>query len=286
MSTTGRIQDPQSGFLAVDGLRLHFLDWGGNGQPIVIVHATGFLGRIYRPIAEGLRTIGHVYSYDQRGHGDSDRPSLEAISWEHTARDVEQFIVSLGLKNVRGVGHSAGGTAIAAVAARRPDLISRAVLAEPVLIDRDAPSQGPVSMVERTLKRRNGFETIEAMFRSFAGKQPYDTWRRDILRDYCEFGTSPGPDGKRFLKCAPEVEARIYASAADFDGLGLLLKCRVPLLVLFGQTSDTQGIAFAEKITAGNSNRRVVVVPQAGHFLLMEKPEEVARLAVEFLGSG
>src|SRR6266478_3385812 len=66
-----RFTEPKSGFVNVNGLRLHTLDWGGDGEPIVILHATGFLGRIYRPLAERLREIGHVYSYDQRGHGDS-----------------------------------------------------------------------------------------------------------------------------------------------------------------------------------------------------------------------
>ena len=69
--------EPRTSFVNVNGVRLHTLDWGGDGAPIVILHATGFLGRIYRQLAERLRAIGHVYSYDQRGHGDS-RPNRTA----------------------------------------------------------------------------------------------------------------------------------------------------------------------------------------------------------------
>ena len=88
--------EPRSSFVNLKGLRLHTLDWGGDGAPIVILHATGFLGRIYRPLAERLRAIGHVYSYDQRGHGDSSAAPDGVYTWEATMRDLEGFITAMG----------------------------------------------------------------------------------------------------------------------------------------------------------------------------------------------
>src|SRR5260221_2207101 len=126
---------PRSSFVDVNGIRLHTLDWGGDGAPIVILHATGFLGRIYRPLAERLRAIGHVYSYDQRGHGDSANAPDEHYDWNATMKDLEGFISAMGWQSVRAIGHSAGATAIGALAAERPDLISRAVLVEPVIFE-------------------------------------------------------------------------------------------------------------------------------------------------------
>src|SRR5271169_3362565 len=76
--------EPRSSFVKVNGIRLHTLDWGGHVAPIVILHATGFLRRIYRPLAERLRAIGHVYSYDQRGHGDSSSAPDGDYSWDAT----------------------------------------------------------------------------------------------------------------------------------------------------------------------------------------------------------
>jgi pimeloyl-ACP methyl ester carboxylesterase len=120
MSIKPSLSATRGGDLTVNGIRLHYLDWGGDGPPIVIPHATGFLGRIYRPLAEALKSAGHVYSYDQRGHGDSDHPALDAIGWDHTADDLEGFLSAMELKDARALGHSAGATAIAAVANRRP----------------------------------------------------------------------------------------------------------------------------------------------------------------------
>jgi pimeloyl-ACP methyl ester carboxylesterase len=276
------VHEPESGFVNVNGLRLRYLDWGGDGPPILILHATGFLGRIYRPIAEALRSIGHVYSYDQRGHGDSEVPPVETISWDATASDLEGFLAAMGFKNVRAVGHSAGGTAIGAVAARRPDLIARAVLIEPVLVDPDDPRERPNNLRERTLKRRRSFDSVNAMFDNFASKPPYHSWRRDILLEYCEYGTKADADGRRVLKCPPEIEAQIYATARDFDGLGYVLRAAAPMLVMFGRDSDSPGILAAERLRA--PHRRVVILPGATHFIPMEQPELCARMAAEFLG--
>jgi pimeloyl-ACP methyl ester carboxylesterase len=108
MPTTQAPGEPLSSDLIVNGIRLHYLDWGGDGPPIVLLHATGFLGAIYRPLAQALTAIGHVYSYDQRGHGDSERPRNDVYGWDITASDLEGFILAMGLKGVRGIGHSAG----------------------------------------------------------------------------------------------------------------------------------------------------------------------------------
>src|ERR1700722_10371813 len=133
--------EPRSSVVTVNGVRLHTLDSGGDGAPIVILHATGFLGRIYRPLAERLRAIGHVYSYDQRGHGDSSAAPDGEYSWDATMRDLEGFITVMGWLGVRAVGHSAGATAIGSLACERPDLISRAGLAGPGFFEGpDAPA--------------------------------------------------------------------------------------------------------------------------------------------------
>jgi pimeloyl-ACP methyl ester carboxylesterase len=281
--------EPSSSFVVVDanGARLHTLDWGGDGTPIVILHATGFLGRVYRPLAERLRAIGHVYSYDQRGHGDSSAaPDNDSkYSWDATMRDLEGFINAKGWSAVRAVGHSAGATAIGSLASERPDLIARAVLLEPVIFESpDAPELGWRNpFIERTLKRRRIFDSVEAMYSNFENKQPYNTWRKDILRDYCEFGTRPTGDGKRELKCAPEIEAKFYETARDFDGLGRILRCPAPLLVVFGARGDSLGASLSRKVAQQIKNGRVIDVADTGHFMLMEKPEYAADLAIEFL---
>jgi pimeloyl-ACP methyl ester carboxylesterase len=279
------IVEPKSGSVEINGVRLHCLDWGGAGDPIVVLHATGFLGRIYAPIATALTRIGHVYSYDQRAHGDSSPAPDGQYDWQRTMDDLAAFIEAMGFRGVRGFGHSAGATAIGSLACERPDLISRAVLVEPVLF------QSPTSpelgwrdpLIESTLKRKRVFDSVEAMFQNFDRKPPFSTWDKAILRDYCEFGTRLNAEGKRELKCKPEIEARYYQTSRDFDGLGRILRAEVPLLVLFGEKSDSLGRTLADLIASKLKQGRVESVAETGHFMPMEKPAEIAQKAIDFL---
>ena len=277
--------EPKSGYLDINGVKIHTLDWGGSGDPIVVLHATGFLGRIYAPIASALTSIGHVYSYDQRGHGDSGPSPDGEYNWQRTMDDLAGFIVAMGFGSVRAFGHSAGATAIGSLAAQRPDLISRAVLAEPVVFE--SPTAPEMEwrnpFIERTLKRRRIFESVDAMFQNFDRKPPYDTWRKDMLRDYCEYGSRASADGRRELKCTPEIEARYYQTSRDFDGLGRILSAEVPLLILFGEMADSLAASLSGSIAAKLRKGRVVTVAGTGHFMPMEKPDDVARMAIEFL---
>jgi pimeloyl-ACP methyl ester carboxylesterase len=72
--------EASSGFVEANGVRLHHLKWqrgtGGHAalQPVLLVHATGFLARLWQPVAESLASHVLVHAFELRGHGDSDNP--------------------------------------------------------------------------------------------------------------------------------------------------------------------------------------------------------------------
>jgi pimeloyl-ACP methyl ester carboxylesterase len=280
-------KQPQSGYITVNGIKLHYLDWGGEGSPIVIAHATGFLARVYAPIARALCAIGHVFAYDQRGHGDSEPAPDDEYNWSATAADLRGFIEAMGFESVRGFGHSAGATAFGAVSGCRPGLVSRAVLVDPIV--HDASDQATIrgrrdALVAGTLKRRRVFDSVEHAFRHLGSKPPFDTWDKAVLRDYCEYGTKVRADGTRELKCDPAVEAKIYATGHEFDGLGLMLNSQTPFLIIFSKEAHEFRMRAMERIRAQLKHGRILDLTKANHLLPMESPAEVAQLAVEFLG--
>jgi pimeloyl-ACP methyl ester carboxylesterase len=97
---------PESAFLPANGLTLHYLDWGGPRPPALLLHATGFLAAIWGPIAEALSQRYRVLAFDQRGHGDSDKPPSGYHRLDFVA-DLRAFLDALELEGIVGIGHSA-----------------------------------------------------------------------------------------------------------------------------------------------------------------------------------
>jgi len=140
----------------------------------------------------------------------------------------------------------------------------------------------PADLRERTLKRKRSFDSVAAMFANFESKPPYDTWRRGLLHDYCEYGTKPNAEGRRELKCDPVLEAQFYGVAGEFAGLERVLRSEQPLLVMIGERSESPAIWVADRLARGLKHGRVVRFPNNGHFLPMEDPNTVAKMAIEF----
>src|SRR5262245_3884193 len=65
----------QSAFVRVNGVRLNYLDWGGDGPPLVLVHGFGDSPHVFDDLAAQLRGDFRVIAYARRGHGQSDAPS-------------------------------------------------------------------------------------------------------------------------------------------------------------------------------------------------------------------
>jgi pimeloyl-ACP methyl ester carboxylesterase len=267
-------------------LRFHYLDFGGDGPPLVFLHATGFHAWLWLPYARHFAGEYRVLALDQRGHGASDKPP-GPYRWEFFGRDLAAFLDALGLEDVRAVGHSKGGTAIAAAAASGTRRLGRAVLVDPVLFGGPLVSE-PVwdgFLAAGARRRRSTFASREAMFAALRGKMPFETWEEEFVRLYIEHGVEDRPDGQVGLSCPGEIEASVYAHAPMTDGFALLEKLTVPTLVVRGEWSPTLGAReLAEalrRLPAGSG----VTIEKTGHFVPMERSADLIRVIAGFLAS-
>lgn len=268
----------------VGDLRLHYLDFGGDGPPLVFCHATGFHSWLWAPYATRLTEHFHVLALDQRGHGRSDKPPT-GYRWENFGRDLAGFLDRLGLEQVRAVGHSKGATAIAAAAAAGTGRLARAVMIDPVLVPGPPVSEpaldNPLSVGAR--RRRSAWASRAEMFERLRGKNPFEAWEEEFVHLYVDHGVADRPDGQVELLCPPEIEAQVYAFAAMSDGFGFLQKLAIPTLVVRGESSPTlPERAFAEAVSRlpMGSGR---TVGGSGHFVPMEQSTAVAAALAEFL---
>ena len=98
-------------YVTVDGLDIRYRRWGGEGQPIVLVHGLASTRRIWDLVAPMMTRNSYVLALDQRGHGDSGKPT-EGYDFQTVATDLNGFLEVLHIKNPVLVGHSWGGDVV------------------------------------------------------------------------------------------------------------------------------------------------------------------------------
>ncbi|MGE0827233.1 MAG: alpha/beta fold hydrolase [Candidatus Binatia bacterium] len=278
---------PQSQFVSVDGMNLHVADWGGDGPALLLLHANGFLGHVYRAMITPLLHQYHVFTLDVRGQGDSDTPELSSDHWQKMAHDVEVVIDTLGLRKFYGIGHSGGGVLLTSYAAIHPDNVRSLALLEPVVIPHEAAFLARFSfdnhpLVERTLRRRVVWDSRQQLFAAYQGKEAFAGWRDDVLWDYVNHGTRDLPDGRLTLKCSAAVEAHVFATTMSLDVFSQADQITCPVLVLRGERTDPPLAAVAQRLSQRIPHGSLITVPETSHFLAMEKPAEVAELILDY----
>jgi lipase len=284
---------PVDGFVDAGDVRLHYVDWGGEGVPLVLVHATGFHARLWDPYAERLHERFRVIALDQRGHGDSGLPpggtAGDALAWTHLPDDAHALIRALGIAGCSAAGHSSGGTAVAVCAARYPGSIGRLLLIDPVLSGGTgagtAERRAGNPMAERTRRRRAVWESPAQFAAAMRGRDIFARWRPEFLRLYAEHGLRRREDGAYELKCLPEVEAAMYDAAPRFNPWPELGRLAVPALLLRATLARDGGSPTPPDAASRIPGCREVPVA-ATHFIPMEAPEAVLEALEALHGDG
>ena len=277
-------------FVAPSGLTLAVHDWGGDGDPVLLSHPTGFHGVVWAPTAERLVARGRrVWSFDFRGHGDSDPSPDGTYSWDGFADDAEAVLDHLGLLGdpaLLTVGHSKGATSLMTVAWRRPDAIRRVWAFEPIVFPTyDAALQDPDNPMSASARRRRAvWPSRDAAIASYGSKYPLDVLTDEALHAYVDYGMRDRPDGTVELKCRPGHEASIYTMGVVnglWDRLGELT---LPVLVAAGETSTAIPPRLAAQIVDRLPGGRLELWRGHGHFGPMEDPDRAVDSILDFAG--
>jgi pimeloyl-ACP methyl ester carboxylesterase len=95
-------------FIEINGLNFHYRDWGGTGQPVVLLHGLASTSHIWDLVAPLLSQHFRVVALDQRGHGETDKPD-SGYDFATVTQDLHGFIDNLGFDKPIVTGHSWGG---------------------------------------------------------------------------------------------------------------------------------------------------------------------------------
>jgi pimeloyl-ACP methyl ester carboxylesterase len=109
-SKTAEIIGPASSYYISQRLKLHYVDWGNEEKPpLLLVHGGKDHARSWDYVAQALRDDYHVIAPDLRGHGDSAWAYGGHYAIAEFVLDLTQLIETLDLAPVTIVSHSLGG---------------------------------------------------------------------------------------------------------------------------------------------------------------------------------
>jgi len=119
-----------SRFVTANGARLHYLDFGGRGEPVVLLAGLGNTAWIWSDFGPRLAREGfRVVALTRRAHGESAAPA-GGYTLDTLAADVVAFMDSLGIRQAHLVGHSLAGAELTRIAGSHPDRVRRLVYAD------------------------------------------------------------------------------------------------------------------------------------------------------------
>ena len=270
--TTG----PADRFVTVNGLRLHYLDWGtASRPPLLMVHGIGRVAHTFDHIAPSFTADYHVIAIDMRGHGDSAwDPEAHYLVEDH-AKDFEALVAQLGLRGVTLWGNSTGGRVVQVYAGLHPDNV-RALIVEDVGPERPKTiSDNFARSVERGAK---GWASEDELLAQL--KRENQGTSEDQLRVYAHYASKRDANGRVIWKRDPQL-AKGFVETELWQ---YVRRITSPTIYILGGRSTIVPPETQAQLKQTIPGVQIVTMPGLGHYPSQEQPEAFTKIAKEFLG--
>jgi pimeloyl-ACP methyl ester carboxylesterase len=277
---------PTSKTLTVNGLALHYLEWGeaeAGAPPIVCVHGYTGSADAFNALPRHLEDRYRILALDVRGHGESAWSPTGAYSYADQAGDLAGFADHLGLDRFVLVGTSMGGIIAMAYAAEHAERLSGLVIND-IGPDVEAGSQRITGLVG---SRPDEFATLEEAMAYRREVSPIVAGRgAEDQRELALGVLRRRPDGRWMWKMDPAyIEQRVKRGAPARPPLWPALQALpCPTLVVWGKESDVLSEAQARRMVEVLLRGELVQVPGVGHAPTLVEPVVLAALD-RFLGN-
>jgi esterase len=264
---------PRSRHLVVDGFRLHVLDWGGAGPPLLFLHGGALTAHSWDLVCLALRERHRCVAVDQRGHGDSEwSPGLDYGTDAHV-RDIAGLIDRLELDRLILVGQSLGAINGLSFAAHHPGRLAALVMVDAGPWVQRRGTRRIVDFVLADAELPSVEDFVERARRFNARRDP------ELLRHSLMRNLRPVPTGgwtwkydRRHLS-----RERIKEFEAELTELERLLPdVSCPVLVVRGEDSDVMTAADAARLAEQLPDGRATSVAGAGHTVQGDNPAGLA----------
>jgi pimeloyl-ACP methyl ester carboxylesterase len=276
----------QHHWFEVNRLRIHYLQAGTKGCPILLLHGGGLdaAGLSFRKTMPALAKRHRVFAPDLPGFGQSDPMP---VTWrvEECVEFVGRLLDALGLKRAILVGVSMGGAFAVGFTLRAPERVERLVLVDSAGLGSEIPGgllsylrvQMPLLdelswtalTASRTLARRNLGAALLSQKELFS---------EEVLDQYLRLARRAG---------AGTAFRQLQRSEYQWKGmrtnyLGQLSEIKVPTLLVHGMEDKIVPVTWAERAHRLIKNSTLELIPECGHLPPIEKPDLFNRVIRRF----
>lgn len=273
---------PEENHVVVSGMRLHYLDWGADGRPIVFLHGGGLNAHTWDVVCLALRGEFRCLALDQRGHGDSEWSPEMDYGPEAHFRDIEGFVDSLGLDRFLLVGQSMGALNSFVYATRHSERLRGLVLIDAGPNIRIGGAERIRDFVSQSAEA-DSIDELVAKALSFNPLRDPRLLRRSLLFNYRRL-----PSGKWARKQDLRQWGRESAdgmAARIAEGWREPARVTCPTLVVRGALSDVFLDEDAERFAAALPDGRWVRVEGAGHTVQGDNPRDLCEEMTRFFAA-
>jgi 3-oxoadipate enol-lactonase len=251
----------------VNGQRLHYLDTGGDGPPVVLSHGLLMDHTMFASQIEALRDQYRVIAWDERCFGDTTYDGEPFTYWD-SAGDLLALLDHLGIDRAVLAGMSQGGFLSLRAALLAPERV-RAL----VLLDTQAGVDDPDTLA-----------AYRQMLETWATVGPID----ELTEIVANIIIAEPTENARWIEIwrSRPTEPMVHAGACLIerdDITDRLAEITCPALVVHGTADTAIPMERAEELAAGLAGAGPVVAVPGAHAAGLTHPEPVNAAIVEFL---
>jgi pimeloyl-ACP methyl ester carboxylesterase len=265
----------QDRFLSVNGLRIHYLDWGGSEKPpFLMLHGIGRVAHSFDHIAPRFTADYHVMAIDMRGHGDSGWSPEGAYLVEDYVKDLEGFVAQLQLRDLTLLGNSTGGRVVQVYAGKHPERVARLIVED---VGPERTNEIASGFARRVEQEEKGWASEDELFQSL--RRSGTKVAEALDRNYAHFGSKQRADGRIVWKRDPNlVKGFVPTELWQY-----VSQIRSPTIYILGGASSIVPPATQQKLKTTLPDVEIVTMPGLGHYPHQEDPEGFVGIVRGFL---
>lgn len=250
-------------FVTIAGLRTRYVVTG-EGEPLLLLHGWGTQLDSLAPVARHLAACRRIFALDFPGFGGTQLPPVDWSVGDYAAW-LAQFTTHFALEKSDLLGHSFGGRVAIKFSTAWPERVGRLVLIDSAGVRQYKTS--PRYRISR-LVAKAGRPVLNLLPEPARKRMQWRMYRAIGSTDYLTAGPLRGT----------------YSKVISEDLEPLLPAIRARTLLVWGELDASTPLADARVMASKIPNNRLVVIPDAGHYPFLDRPELVFAALDGFFG--